>query len=129
MASTPKAPYFGSDTTYNASCVADASLASSTHLMMKKTSTGVNVCGAGEDHFGILYNAPASGEYAEVADGGSLHTGKAAAAVAVGDNLKTAASGKLTPASSGDQCCGIALSAASGDGVLFVFKPARFQAA
>lgn len=129
MASTPKPPFFSSDCQRNEALLADASLASSTHLMMKKTTTGVNVCGAGEDHLGILYNAPASGEYAEVVVSGAIMTGKAAAAVAVGDNLKTAASGKLTPASSGDQCCGIALSAAAGDGSLFTFQPARFQAA
>lgn len=129
MSSTPKPPYFSEDCQRNCGLTADASLASSMHLMMKKTTTGVNVCGAGEDHLGILENAPASGEYAEVVVSGSIVTGKAAAAVAVGDNLKTAASGKLTPASSGNQCCGIALTAAAGDGSLFTFQPARFQAA
>lgn len=128
MATTPKPPWFSEDCKRQNSFVADASLASYPYRMVKKTSTGVNLCGSGEDHFGILDNLPASGEYAEVVTQGLEVTGIAAAAVAIGDRLKCAANGKLTPASAGDEACGIALTAAAGDGSYFIFQLSRLVA-
>lgn len=129
MSSTPKLPYFVSPE-FDNSMTADADLSTYTYRLLKATSTGVDLCGAGGDSIGILYNAPTSGQYAEVVIEAELATGVAAAAIsATGLPLKPAANGKLTPASSGDQCVGISRSTASGDGVLVAFFPSKFQAA
>lgn len=121
MASTPKPPYTSEDAQRISDYTADADLSSYTNRMVKKTSTGVALCGSGEDHFGILDNAPVSGAYAEVITFAQQVTAVAAAAIsASGAPVKVAASGKVTPASSGDKCCGTALTTAAGDGSLVI---------
>lgn len=123
MASTAKPPYTSDDAVRVSSYVADADLSSYQNHMVKKTSTGVALCGSGEDHYGLLDNAPTSGAYAEVVVAAQQTTAVAAAAVsASGLPLKVAASGKVTPASSGDKCCGTALTTAAGDGSLLIVK-------
>jgi len=123
MASTPKPPYTSDDAVRVSDFVADSDLSSYMYRMVKKTSTGVALCGSAEDYFGILDNAPTSGAYAEVVTVAQQVTMVAAAAVAtIGTPVKVAASGKVTPASSGDKCCGKSLSVAAGDGSLFIVQ-------
>lgn len=129
MSSTPKLPYFSADKVIESAFTADSSLATSTSRMVTRTATGVALCGTSDNPYGILYNAPASGEYAEVVVSASEMTGVAAAAVsAAGLALKVAANGKLTPASSGDTAIGISTSTAAGDGSLVSFHFMPFKA-
>lgn len=121
---TPKAPRQSADALSQDGLIADSDLSSYKHRLVKKTSTGVALCGSGEIPYGVLNNAPASGAYASVLVGGTEVTGVAGGTIAVGDYLKPASNGKLVATStSGDECCGQALSAASSDGlVVFTFN-------
>ncbi len=116
-----KLPFFSADTLIISSYVADADLSSYKHRLVKKTSTGVALCGAGDPPLGVLYNAPASGAYADVATQGNQMTGIAAAAITAGNSLKVASNGRLTPASTGDAAIAVAETAAAADGSLVGF--------
>lgn len=124
MSSIPKPPY-ASAVEIDASRVADSDLSSYTWRMVKATTTGVALCGSGENPYGVLYNAPVSGEYAEVAVNAVDMTGIASGAITAGDCLKPAANGKLATASATDKCCGIAKTTAA-DGGYVVYSPSRF---
>lgn len=128
-ATAQKPPVFSNDTKIVADLTADSDLSSSTYLAVKVTSTGIAVCGSGENYYGILYNAPTSGQYAEVARNGQIMTGIASAAIVKGALIKPAAAGQLVTASSGDSAIGTALTAASGAGVLFTFTAETQKAA
>lgn len=124
MASTPKPPY-ASSAKIDGSQVADADLSSYAWRLVTKTATGVALCGASDTPFGTLYNAPTSGQYAEVAVEAVDMTGVASGSITAGDKLKPATNGKLATATSGDKCYGIAKTSAS-DGGYVVFAPTRF---
>lgn len=118
MALTPKLPRYSADATVNSSFLADSSLASYQWRLVKKTSTGLALCGSGENPLGVLINKPASGEYGDVVTSADEVTGVAGGAITAGAGLKPASNGKLVAGSSGDECCATALTGAAADGDL-----------
>lgn len=112
------------DAVYNSNNLADETLAA--WRMVKRTSTGVAYCDAGDTAYGVNTTACASGAYAEVAVEGTILTCECSGAVTVGAQLKAANDGKLQAASTGDTACGIAESAGTDTKILF--RPSNFKA-
>jgi len=98
---------------------AAADLSAHQFKLVKMTSTGVNLCGAGEAALGVLQNKPdALAQAATVWGPGSTSKVVAGAAVAKGAKITSDATGRAVTAASGNYEAGQALDAASAAGNL-----------
>lgn len=94
----------------------DLSATQYTFVKQSSTENTIEAAGAGEVAIGIVENKPASGEVAEVAVGGGTYI-TAAAAIAIGDPIKSDASGKgVTASTNNDYYIARAIEAAAADG-------------
>ncbi len=95
---------------------AAADLSAKRHRAVKLTGARtVNVCGAGDRAFGILNNAPASGERADVQIYDQTKW-EAGAAFGAGVDLTPDANGKAVAAGPGDFVTAVSVEASGGDG-------------
>ena len=95
---------------------AAADLSTHQHKLVKLAS-GIALCGAGEAALGVLQNDPVSGQAADVLVMGVSRC-IAGAAVTAGAKVMSDAAGKAITATSTNQACGVALTAAAADGDL-----------
>ena len=102
---------------------ADYSAVANQFKLVKLSATGVVLAGAGELAFGSLYNRPASGEQADVAQG-VCKVLAGTAGVARGNAITPEAGGAGVVAGTGDEIVGRALSAAAA-GEFFTMEYAR----
>lgn len=92
----------------------------------KRTSTGLNLCGAGEHCDGVISEGKAAGLSSSIKTGNQLKA-VAGAAVAVGAKVTPDANGKFITAVAGDQVFGTAITAAGAADVLFTIEVDRSQ--
>ena len=90
---------------------ANADLSSKQYTMVKKLTTGlVDTCGAGERPTGIQQNKPKIGEGVAVRNlGTSKLVVDGTTDIAIGDPLKSDATGRGVKATSGEICIGYAM--------------------
>lgn len=91
---------------------------------VKRTSTGLNLCGDGDACDGVLSNGKKAGLSSSFKTGNQLKA-VAGAAVAVGAKVSPDGSGKFITAVSGKHVFGKAITAASGADVLFTIEVDR----
>jgi len=98
---------------------AAADLSTHQFKFVKMTSTGINICGAGEAAVGVLQNKPSAlGQAATVWGAGTVSKVVAGAAVAKGAKVTPDATGRAVTAASGNYEAGQALDASTGAGQL-----------
>jgi len=110
---------------FKVSEVAAADLSAAQYKLVKETSTGVNVCGAGEAATcGVLQNKPTAGQTAELMVSGVTKV-LAGAATAKGLNVTPDATARVVAAGTGDYIAGTLMeaAAAAGDIVTLLINP------
>lgn len=91
-----------------------ADLSTKQFYAVKETSSGLNLCGAGDQGIGILQNDPTSGTVASVMTAG-MSKAVYGASVTKGQSLMSDASGKLIPQTGNSPVLAIALDTGSLD--------------
>ncbi len=93
----------------------------------KRTTGGLNLCGAGDTCDGVISEGKPAGLSSSIKTGNQVKA-IAGAAVAVGAKVTPNASAKFVTATSGTEVFGTAISAASGADVLFTIEIDRSNA-
>ena len=110
---------------------AAADLSAKQYFIMRVTAAdSVNVTTAATQvAIGVLQNKPGSGEAATLSREGDVTKLVAGAAIAAGASVTSGAAGKGATGATGNQCVGIALTAASADGeVIKVYQMSHVAA-
>lgn len=100
---------------------ADADLSAMTYRAVKRTSTGIALCVAGDRAIGVLQNKPKITEGCTVRSGGTskvvVDGDVGVGNIAVGDKLKADASGRgIKTTTDGDEVFALALDASTATG-------------
>lgn len=101
--------------------LSDADLTGKEFFLCKRTATGVALGGAGDRVDGVISSGKAQGLHTSFKTGNQLKV-VAGEQIAIGDMIGCGAGGKARTAVAGDDICGIAISAASEDGVVFTME-------
>lgn len=108
--------------------VSAADLTGKEYFACKRTSSGVNLCGANEYADGIISEGKAAGLHTSFKTGNQLKA-IAGAAIAIGASVTTDAAGKFVTATTGQKATGRARTAVvGGDGVIFSIDVDRHAA-
>lgn len=105
----------------------DADLRNKEFFGVKRTATGVALCGAGDHCDGVISEGKAAGLHTSFKTGNQLKA-IAGAAVAVGAKVTPDAQGRFVTAASGTEVFGTAMSAAAAAGDLFTIDVDRSSA-
>ena len=96
------------------------------YFAAKRTTGGLNLCGAGDFCDGIISEGKAAGLHSSIKTGNQLKA-VAGAPVAIGAKVTPDGSAKFITATSGTEVFGTAITAAGADGDLFTIEVARSQ--